>query len=125
MVKPQEIRELAERLGERRATLRQQEQEVRRLQLQIQDLERKLEAVAPTAPAGAPGAASAGDVATKVLSLVEAAPEKEFVTAEVEKLLADGTSSASVRAALSRLEREKRIVRVRRGVYTAKKGGNE
>ncbi len=125
MAKPQEIRELAERLGEQRATLRQMEANVRRVQAGIQMLELRLEAIAPTSPTNAPGAAKTGDVAAKVLSLLEGAPEKEFGTPDVEKSLGEGTTPASVRAALSRLEREKRIVRVRRGVYAAKKGGEE
>lgn len=107
MKKGQEIRELAEKLGQLKE---------RRLQLetQIKDLEAKLSRLTPG------GGAAPQAVESKILAAVDAETERDFRVADLVAIT--GAKPATIRATVARLKAASQIRSDERGVYRSAKG---
>jgi hypothetical protein len=106
MKKGQEIRELAERLGQLKERKWQ-------LETQIKDLEAKLSRLTP-------GGGATQAIEGKILAAVDAEAERDFRVQDLVGIT--GAKPATIRAAVARLKAASQIRSEERGVYRSAKG---
>jgi hypothetical protein len=105
--KIEDVRKLAERLGMLKERRRQLDAEISELELDLDNRSGK----GVTGETAVPAL-----VAEQILEVMGRSAEATFDTAELERQL-QGVRSATIRAALSRLVKESKVRRVKRGVY--------